>query len=315
MRDETSALAESAGQASDRETREKLRSLGYLSSIQKPAAKTTFTAAEDLKTLLPYHIKLNQATAAYSAGRIQEGIRLLKEIITGWKTFDVAYTYLALYYQTEGRPADAEAVLREGYANNPQSFRVMTALGTGLIERGKFDEAIDILTKSLALIDFDPETWNYLGVAYWNKGLFDEALEAYDRALSLDKNFPIVFNNRGSLHLSRFIKFRDPGDLAKASADFQRAIVLDPGYASAYNGLGTVLRETGDPDGAIANWKKAVELKPDFSFPIYNLGLILVGRGQKDEALAYFTRYKNLMSGRLSPAEQSKLDELIRMCR
>ena len=39
MRAESSPLAEAAGQASDRETREKLRSLGYASSVQRPVQK------------------------------------------------------------------------------------------------------------------------------------------------------------------------------------------------------------------------------------------------------------------------------------
>lgn len=314
MRAETSPLAGTAGQSSDRETREKLRSLGYTSSAQKPV-RTIFTAKEDLKTLLPYHVKLNEATAAYGAGRLSEGIGLLKEIISDWKTFDLAYTYLAIYYQKAGRPAEAEAVLREGYANNPSNFAIMTALGIALIDGGRFDEAIDVLLKSLTLIDFDPETWNYLGVAYWNKGRFDEALDAYDRALAIDANFAIVLNNRGSLHLSRYLSLKRPEDLAGARRDFERAIATDPRYASAYNGLGAALREAGDVDGAVASWRKAVELKPDFPFALYNLGLAHLGRGDKSEALTCFTRYRDLTAGVLSPREKERLEELIRRCR
>ncbi len=56
---------------------------------------------------------------------------------------------------------------------------------------GAYDEAMEVLNKGLAIIDFDPEVWNYLGVAYWNKGNYDEARKAYDRALALDKNYPL----------------------------------------------------------------------------------------------------------------------------
>ncbi len=314
MRAETSPLADAAGQASDRGTREKLRSLGYTSSVQKPLRKT-FTPKEDLKTLLPYHLKLNQATAAFGAGRLPEAIRLLKEIIADWKTFDLAYTYLAIYYQKAGRPADAEAVLREGYANNPSNVAIMTALGIALIDGGRFDEAVDVLLRSLTLIDFDPETWNYLGVAYWNKGLFTEALDAYDRALALDANFAIVLNNRGTLHLSRYLSLKQPEDLTGARQDFEKAIAVDPKYASAFNGLGAALREAGDIEGAIASWRKAVELKPDFAFALYNLGLSLLGRGDRSEALACFTRYRDLTGPALSPRDKERLEELIRRCR
>lgn len=311
---ETSPLAAGAGQASDRETREKLRSLGYLASPQSPSPKT-FTARDDLKTLLPFHTKWTRATAAYAAGRTAEGIALLKEIIAERTDFDLAYTYLSDFYKEQGRPMDALRVLQEALRNNPGSFRIMTSLGIALIDEGRFDEAIELLKKSLALIDFDPETWNYLGVAYWNKGLFDQAFEAYGKALELDRDYPIVFNNLGSLYLARYLKGRDPGDLARATQNFRTAVELDPKYASAHNGLGVSLRQSGDIDGAIASWKRAVELKPDFGFALYNLGLGLLGKGLKAEALSCFTKYKDLTYARLAPQEKARLDELIRMCR
>jgi arylsulfatase A-like enzyme/Flp pilus assembly protein TadD len=311
---ETSPLASQAGQATDRETREKLHSLGYLASPQTPKKKG-FTAGDDLKTLYPYHNKWQKATSAYHDGRAEEGISLLKEIIAERKDFHLAYTYLAAFYQEQKRPADAEAVLREANAFNPESFRIMTALGILMIDNGRFDEAIGLLEKSLAIIDFDPETWNYLGVAYWNKEGYDQALEAYRRALSLDLNYPIVFNNRGSLYLSRYLKGRQAEDLARALEDFRKAVELDPKYASAWNGLGVGLRQSGDIDGAIAAWKKAVEFKPDFGFALYNLGLGLLGKGDKADALKCFTKYKELTTTTLPPRDRVRLDELIAKCR
>ena len=314
VRAESSPLADRAGQAMDRATAEKLRSLGYLASPQKPGKKE-FTAQDDLKTLLPFHAKWMKATGAYHARRSAEGIGLLKEIIAERKDFDLAYTYLANFYQDQKRPADAEAVLREALAYNPGSFRIMTSLAIIMIDNGLFDEAIDVLNKSLAGVDFDPETWNYLGVAYWNTGRLDEALEAFERALGLDANYAIVFNNRGSLFLSRYLKGKQAGDLVKAAADFRQAVELDPKYASAWNGLGVSSSQAGDIDGAIAAWRRAVELKPDFGFALYNLGLGLLGRGDKAGALGFLTKYKELVYATLSPRDRAKLDELIAKCR
>ncbi|MHB8055308.1 MAG: tetratricopeptide repeat protein, partial [Candidatus Aminicenantales bacterium] len=314
VRSETSPTADAAGRRADKETADKLRSLGYLASPQTQKKKN-FTARDDLKTLLPYHVKWTKATAAYAAGRKAEGIALLKEIITERKDFDLAYTYLANFYKDEGRPKDAEAVLREAYANNPESFRIMTSLGMALIDQGRFDEAIALLRESLGLIDFDPETWNYLGVAYWNKGLPDEALKAYQKALSLDVNYAFVFNNRGTLFLSLFFKGKKAEDLERAAADFKKAVELDPSYASAWNGLGISRSQSGDPQGALIAWKKAVEIKPDFTFALYNLGLGFLSRGEKAEALKVFTRYKDLAYASLPDKEKAKLDELIEKCR
>jgi arylsulfatase A-like enzyme/Flp pilus assembly protein TadD len=314
VREESSPLADQAGHTLDRATSEKLRSLGYLASPQGPKKKV-FTTDDDLKTLLPSHAKWMAATVAYSAGRSAEGIELLKEIISERKDFDLAYTYLANFYEEQKRPADAEAVLREALVNNPESFRIITALAIAMIDRGRFDESLDLLTRSLSLIDFDPETWNYLGVAYWNTGRLEEALQAYAHALSIDANDTLVLNNRGSLYLSRYLKDKQSSDLIQASVDFRKAVELDPRYASAWNGLGVALRQSGDIDGALEAWRKAVDSKPDFGYALYNLGLGYLEQGNKGEALSFLTKYKELFYATLGPRDRDKLDALIAQCR
>ena len=308
------AGADEARRTMDAETREKLRSLGYMAS-SRDRVKTEFTAADDLKTLLPYHAKWMQATVAQQGGRVEEGITLLREIIAERKDFDLAYTYLANYLKQTGRRAEAVDVLKRALEANPESVRIITAYGITLVEEGRPEEAIPVLQRGIALIDYDPENWNYLGVAYWNMGRFDESLQAYDKALSLDRNNPIAFNNIGSLYLSMFLKSRKAGDLDKALENLNEAVRLDPRYATAYNGLGTALKMRGDTTAAIGAWKKAVELKPEYGFPLYNLGLAYLSLGNKVDARGYFELYKKFHYGSLPSEEKAKLDRLIERCR
>ena len=310
----SSAGEPEAARKVDRDTSEKLKSLGYLASLQAPRKKT-FTEADDLKTLLPFQNLWMQALSAYYGGKLDEAVRMLKEIITNRTDFDLAFTYLANLYKEKGRLGDALEVLLEAYKLNPQSFRIMTSYGIALIDRGRNDDALEVLNKASGIIDFDPEVWNYIGVAHWNKGELEEALKAYEKALAIDKNYAIVFNNLGSLHISEFLKGNRPESLARAVASLRRAIELDPKYASAHNGLGAALKMSGDVDGAVAAWKKAVELKPDFSYPLYNLGLILLARGDKAQALVYFTKYKDGNYASLPLNDRQKLDTLIQKCR
>jgi arylsulfatase A-like enzyme/Flp pilus assembly protein TadD len=305
---------ESRRQKLDMETREKLRSLGYLASPQVPV-RTEFAAKDDLKVLLPFHSKWMRATAAKQAGRIDQGIELLREIITERQDFDLAYTYLASYLKEKNRKAEALAVLREAFLRNPSSVRIISSYGIALVEAGKYDEAIPIFQRGLALIDYDPEVWNYLGVAYWNRKQFGEAEQCYEKALSLDHNYAIVYNNLGSLFLSNYLATRDPGILKKAVGEFREAIRLDAKYASAYNGLGTALKMQDNIAGAVEAWKKALELKPDFAYPLYNLGLVYIAQGNKSEALRYFLRYKEKYYGSLPADERVKLDDLLEICR
>jgi arylsulfatase A-like enzyme/Tfp pilus assembly protein PilF len=303
-----------ASRTIDREAMEKLRSLGYLSSPQA-GKKDTYSAADDLKTLLPYQNRLQQAMGSYHSGKLDEGISILQEVIKDRNDFDLAYAYLATILKEKNDFPQAVAVLRDGYQNCPNSYKVITTFGIFLTEVREYDAAIHILEEGLKLLDYDPDLWNYLGVAHWRKGDLDQALVAFNRSLELDSNYSIAFNNTGSVYLSRHLQTKEQGDLQKSIENFLQAIELDPGYASAYNGLGAAYSASGNLDGAIVSWEKAVEINPQLSFALYNLGLVLLQRGDNTKALDYFNRYKRLEYNRLPQAEKDKLDDLILRCR
>jgi len=298
----------------DRDTMERLRSLGYISAPQA-SPKQNFTEQDDLKVLLPYQNQLQKAMGMYHKGNVDEGIDILEKIVRERKDFDQAYAYLATLYKVKKDYKKAVEILKEGYQNCPTSYKVITTFGIFLTEVQEYDAAIQILQHGLELIDYDPELWNYLGVAYWRKGDLDEALETFDRSLSLDHNYSIAFNNKGSVYLSKFLTTRDRMDLDRATENFKKSIQLDPGYASAYNGLGAAYSQAGDIEGAIRSWEKAVEINPGLGFSLYNLGTAYMRKGDKTRALEYLNEYKKKEYRRLPQKEKEKLDALIQSCR
>ena len=293
-----------------RETREKLMSLGYLSSPSSPS-KHNFGPEDDLKILLPFQNMLTRAMAFYNSGKIDEAVKLLTELIRNREDFDLAYCRLAEIYKSQGKLKKAIDILEKGFNTNPQSYFIISDYGILLAEAGKTDKAIKIIKRGLSLWNYDAELWNYLGVAYWRKGDYREALKAYERALSLDNNYPKVFNNLGSLYLSIFIKNRKKELLNRSIKYFNKAIELDPNLASAYNGLGSAYKIMGRVDDAISCWKKSIELKPDYDFPIYNLGVTYLEKNNKNEALKYLEKYLSLKGDSLPPSEYQKLKKLI----
>lgn len=299
----------------DRAAQERLRSLGYITGPAPPAPGKIYTREDDLKTLLPYQTKLQSAMGLYHKGAMEEASRLLREIISERKDFDLAYTYLATIYKEQGRLKEALDNLREGYTHNPSSFHVLNTFGIFLTEVGEFDAAIEVLKQGLSIIDYDPELWNYLGIAYWRKGNFEQALDAYNQALGFDANYPIVLNNLGSLYLSMFLKERNKENLGKAVENFKLAIELDPVYASPLNGLGSALASAGDLRAAVANWEKALAIDGKLHHALYNLGAAYLSLGDTERALDYLLRYKELVYRELPSAEKAKLDDLIGKCR
>ena len=298
----------------DAETRRKLETLGYAGGFQPPP-KQDFGPADDLKTLLPCNRKFEEAQDFYLSGNSGRSIELLLQIIRERADFDNPYILLATIYDKQQRGAEAEAVLKKGVESNPRDYKLAIEYGITLADRGRNDEAIAVLNKAAGAIDWDPELWNYLGVAYWNKGNLEQALTAYERALSLDPKYAIVLTNLGTVQVSLAGKNRDQASLNRAEDYFKRAIESDPRYASAYNGLGAVYRLAGDLDGAISCWSKAVELDAGHKFALYNLGTAYLDKGDKSKALRCLTTYKELYYRGLSPADRAALDADIEMCR
>ena len=294
----------------DRETLERLRSLGYVSSPQAPGKKA-FTPQDDLKALLPYQNRLMQAMGSYHRGDIPEGVKLLEGIIAERKDFDLAYTYLATLYKEQRRFKEAIEILREGYQSCPKSYKVITTFGIFLTEVGQYDAALGILQEALAIIDYDPELWNYMGMAHWKKGELDKALEAFRKCLELDSNYPVAYNNIGSVFLSRYLKTEEAESLQKAMDNFKKAIELDPRYASAFNGLGGVYMKAGRTDDAISCWEKAVELDPEYGLSLYNLGLAYLTKGDLSKALEALKKYRDKYYRLLPAKEKESLDALI----
>ncbi|MCP2518818.1 sulfatase-like hydrolase/transferase [Candidatus Aminicenantes bacterium AC-335-A11] len=262
---------------------EAMRSLGYLSggTFEK---KRVFTRNDDLKVLLPFHLKLMDAASLHSQGNIEKTIEILEGLIKEKKDFATAYEYLANVYHQIGKKEKAIEVLRKGLNYFPNHVQMRGKLGIYLSEVGRLNEAIKELKHALALNDKDAELWNYLGVAYWRSGNYVEAEKCYQRSIELDFNYASAFNNLGSLYLS----LKNPD---KALYYFEKAIKFDPTLASAYNGKAVALGMKGNLIDAIEYWKKAVQFEPNHQMALYNLGLAFLKINNKREALKYFERY------------------------
>ena len=77
----------------------------------------------------------------------------------------------------------------------------------------------------------------------------------------------IALNNRG-------LAFRAKGDIARALADYDAAVQLDPGYAGAYNNRGVTLHDRGEIERAFADYDQAIRLDPRNATAFVNRGKI-----------------------------------------
>lgn len=298
----------------DSQTLAKLRALGYVSAGSQ-VRKSSFTEKDDLKTLLPLQNKMMDAVASYRAGNTEEAIYLLKEVIAESPTFVMAYNNLATILQEIGRTKEALPILREGLKYNKNNVTLLSKLGFLMTETGQAKEAIPLLKKCTERENFNPEYWNYLGIAYYLSSQFKLAMDAYNQAISLDQDYALAYNNIGNIYLAVFLSKKDETAYILAIDNFKKAIKLDPKLASAYNGLGGAYKKAGKIEEAISLWKKALELEPSFSYPLYNLGLTYFELGDKEESLKYFKQYKNYYYEKLPMEEKKQIDRFIQECK
>ncbi len=97
-----------------------------------------------------------------------------------------SYLYYSYLLSPMGRPAEAEAIARQGLQIDPLSSGTNFGVASALVFNRRWDEAIVHLRKA---IELDPNYWfhhSYLGRAYEQKGMMTEALAEFKLAFALD---------------------------------------------------------------------------------------------------------------------------------
>ena len=310
-----STLTARAGrQTTDRETLERLQSLGYAAS-RVTQLKSSYGPEDDLKTLLPLEQKVGLASQLKKQGRLAESVRLLEDIIKERKDFAKAYDQLFEIYRSQGLIDDALQVFERAFAANADTYLFISGYGLALVKNGRYQKGVEILEKSLSLFDQDAEVWNCLGVAYGKMGDFEKAGEDFGRALALAPDDAIFNDNVGTFYVTKALKTRNLESARQSLAFFEKAIAADPALASVYNGQAGALRILDRRDEAIASWEKAVELDPNFDMAIFNLAVAYLEKGNKAKALEYCQKYLLVRGNNITLEERREINSLIQKCK
>ena len=306
--------AQAGRRTTDRETQERLQSLGYAAS-RVTQVKSSYGPKDDLKTLLPLEQKVGLASQLKQQGRLAESVRLLEDIIKERKDFAKAYDQLFEIYRSQGLIDDALQVLERAFVANPDNFLFIAGYGVALVKNGRYQKGVEILEKSLSLFDQDAEVWNSLGVAYQKMGDFEKAGEDFGRALALAPDDAIFNDNVGTFYVTMAVKTKNLELARQSLAYFEKAIAADPALASVYNGLAGAMRLLDKKDEAIANWEKAVELDPNFYFPVFNLAVAYLEKGNKAKALECCQKYLFIRGNDITLEERREINSLIQRCK
>ena len=85
----------------------------------------------------------------------------------------------------------------------PNDAYNLSVLGHLEFLQGKYDEALDTLSRAANLDPQNPQIQNYLGVALAQKGLRAQAETALRKAIQLDPNYGDAHNNLAVIYISQ----------------------------------------------------------------------------------------------------------------
>ena len=98
-------------------------------------------------------------------------------------------------------------------------------------------------------------------------------------------------------HYNRALAYHAKRELDLATADYDRAIALNPEFAEAYNGRGKAYFHKGHNDRAMLDLDRAIELDPAYAEAYANRGLVEGWQGKKERAAADFREVLALRPG------------------
>ncbi len=192
----------------------------------------------------------------------------------------------------EGALAEAERLYGKVLADHPGNASVLHMLGLIAHQRGRDDEAINLIEEAVAAVDGPPPeafltnlgaVHNNLANALADLGRHAAAAGHYSKALEANPKMAEAHSNLGRL-------LGEQGRMEEAEEHFRRALELAPDYADAANNLGGALAERGRTEDAIAAFSRALDINPALNGARSNLGGLLAGKGNYGEAAAHYRR-------------------------
>jgi len=267
----------------DRETLEKLASLGYVGAGAEPAADPERTGRADPKDMIAVFNRLRQANHAVRERRFDRALPILREVLS----------------------------------EDPRNAFAQLVLGSAHMGMGEYREAIAQYEIYLRLVPTSAYAHHWLSICYIRLGDQVNALREADATLAIDGRFTDARIMKGGILASRgdypgaLAELRaavdvDPAkatirlDLAKvlaeagqtreAEAQYRQILRLQPDFAPALTGLGAVHASRGEHAQAEAAFRRAADIEPRDVQARFNLAKLYEGQGRAADARAEYQK-------------------------
>jgi len=155
--------------------------------------------------------------------------------------------------------------------------------GIAHARHGRWEKAIPLLEKVLAITPGDQETRMYLAEAYGAANEYEKACQHLEQVLEMNPDSAPAVRALGIIHSRR-------QDYERAIEYLERAAELDPDHVEAYYRLGAAYDNKKLYDQAVESFKKAIQLDPRFAKAYQALGFTYESMGDRESAVECFKK-------------------------
>jgi len=265
----------------------------YLAYGFNDAAADCFRLAA-LRDVRDYRWPYFLGAAEQAAGRLDAAARAFAHALDLDSGAAVANIHLGEIRLLQGRPEEAEVVLKTASSTPALGAAAHSLLGQAALARRDFKAAAEHLEAALAAVPEANRLHYPLAMAY--RGLGDRAKTeehlAHAGQVGLRPPDPLldaVANLRVGerIALMRGRVAAQAGRYTDAATEFRRALAAQPKSIEARVNLGSVLALAGDRPGAIEVFRQALLQDPANATVHFNLASLLADGPSRDEALAH----------------------------
>ena len=164
--------------------------------------------------------------------------------------------------------------------------RIFYFSGVNQIDSGHYEQAIELLKKSLQL-DTTTDARLALGTAYVAAEKYDLAEIYLKKVIEIDPKRAGAYDQLGAVY-RKIHKFKEAENM------FKKALLLQSRNAVIYNNYALLKMDLGRTEEARQNWERALELDPDCHFALSNLSWFYFARHEYEPAARYLVRYLRL---------------------
>jgi tetratricopeptide (TPR) repeat protein len=191
----------------------------------------------------------------------------------------------------------AETLYREVLKKVPQHPETLHWLGVIAGIRGRHQDAVRLISRSIVISAVRPDAHFDLGYALQQLGRVAEAEAAFCNALTLRPDYPAALATLGSMLLAG-------GRVEEAIGYFRKLVAAEPDDAAGHFDVASCLRRLGDLQGSLDSLRLAVSLAPEFQSGWNDLGLTYLKLESWDDAEECFRRVLSIEPGSSRAVQQ-----------